>query len=63
MVLCIRLSNSDEDYWKYLRRLLGFVKGTINDKKYIEETGTNYLWTWVGASYAVHGDIDSHTGG
>ena len=45
--LCERVSKSNEDYWKILQRLIGFVKVAINNKRVIGVTGVNDLWTWL----------------
>ena len=42
--LFTRISKSDKCDWKKLRRLLVFVKGTINDKQIIGETRMNYFF-------------------
>ena len=51
------------DDWNKLKRLLQFIKGTINDKRIIGVNGFNDLLTWVDAAYAVHPNMHSHTGG
>ena len=51
------------DDWNKLKRLLQFIKGTINDKRIIGAYGLNDLLTWVDAAYAVHPNMRSHTGG
>ena len=63
--LCRRVTKSDEDDWKKLKRLLAYLKGTIDDYRImgmdpIEETK---MRSWIDASYAVHEDMKSHTGG
>ena len=61
--LSTRVSCSTVDDWNKLKRLLQFVKGTINDKRIIGANGLNDLLTWVDAAYAVHPNMRSHTGG
>ena len=63
MFVCTRASFSDKDYWKQLRPLLVFEKGTINDKQIIEVTGMNGLWAWFDDLYAVHEYMRSQMGG
>ena len=62
--LCRRVTKSDEDDWKKLKRLLAYLKGTIDDYRImgidlIEETK---IRSWIDASYTVHEDMKSHTG-
>ena len=46
-----------------MRRILQYLKGTINDCLVIGADVLSKLQTWVDASYAVHQDMKSHTGG
>ena len=54
-----------EDDWKKLKRVLAYLKETINDYRILGINRNNILdmITWVDASYAVHEDMKSHTGG
>ena len=61
--LCTRVSKSTDDDWKKLKRVLGFLKGTIDDIRVIGVNSMKDLYTWVDASYAVHEDMRSQTGG
>lgn len=61
--LCTRVSKSNERDYAKLRRLLRFIRGTINDRRYIGADGFSVLHTWVDVSFAVHDDMKSHTGG
>jgi hypothetical protein len=61
--LMTRVSKSDEDDWRKLKRCLGFIKGTMNDKRVIGADNINELFVWVDASHAIHGDMRGHTGG
>jgi len=42
---------------------LEYINGTINLEYTLGADSLNKLWTWVDASYAVHPDMKSHTGG
>ena len=42
---------------------MGFVKRTLNEKRYIGARSLKTLYTWVDASHAVHANIRGHTGG
>ena len=61
--LCTRVSKSDVDDWNKLKRVLGWIKATIDDKRYIGANSLAQLFTWIDASYAVHPDMRSQTGG
>jgi hypothetical protein len=58
-----RVSKSDVDDWKKLKRCLGFIKGTIEDKRILGADSLDTLYTWVDASHAVHMNMRGHTGG
>ena len=47
---------------KKLRRCLGFVKITINDKKIISEDTTDALFTWVDKYHEAHNNMGRETG-
>ena len=57
------MSKSTDDDWKKLKRVLGFLKGTIDDIRVIGADSMQDLYTWVNASYAVYEDMRSQTGG
>ena len=61
--LCSRLNCATEGDWEKLRRLLGYLKGTIHMKRKLSAFNLHTMYTWVDASYAVHPDMRSHTGG
>ena len=61
--LCTRVSKSTEEDWEKLRRMLGYLKGTMNMKRIIGSDGLSTLRTYVDASYATHPDMKGHTGG
>ena len=61
--LCTGVSNSTNDDWKKLRRLIAFLKHTINDVRVIGANSLQELYTWIDAAYGVHNaDMKSHTG-
>jgi hypothetical protein len=60
--LCTRVSKSIVDDEQKLKRLLEYVKGTLNDD-YTIGADMGRFCTSVNASYAVHSDMKSHTGG
>jgi hypothetical protein len=61
--LMTRVSKSDEDDWRKLKRCLGSIKGTMSDKRVIGANNINELFVWVDASHAIHADMKGHTGG
>ena len=58
-----RVRNPDEDNWKKLRRLLGYLKRTIKLPLILRADGVNVLKWWVDASYASYDNMREHTGG
>ena len=61
--LCTRVQSPDEDDWKKLKRVLAFLKQTIDDKRIIGGDNLHSVFTWVDAAYAVHPNMCSHTRG
>jgi hypothetical protein len=61
--LCTRVSCSTNEDWEKLRRLLQYLKATINMPRLIGTDNMQIMQTWVDASYAVHRDMRGHTGG
>ena len=59
----MRVTKSDVDDWKKLKRGLTFVKNTIKDKIIIGAKTLTDLYTWTDAAYAVHNNMRGHTGG
>ena len=60
--LSTRVSKSIQDQAK-LKRLLEHVKGILHYKYTLGADDLRKLRTWVDASYTVHPDMKSHTGG
>jgi hypothetical protein len=61
--LCTRVSCSTTDDWSKLKRLLKYLNRTIGDYATIGADSLSKIRTWVDASYGVHDDLKSHTGG
>jgi hypothetical protein len=61
--LCTRVSCSTEQDWTKLKRVLEYLNGTLEDVQIIGADNLSKMKTWVDASYAVHMDMKSHTGG
>ena len=61
--LSIRVTKSNIDDWKKLRRGLIYVKNTIDDKRIIVASTLSDIFTWIDTAYAVHPNMQSHTGG
>jgi hypothetical protein len=61
--LCTRVSCSTQQDWKKLKRLLEYIHGSLDEFRVIGADDLKKMMTWVDASYAVHRDMKSHTGG
>jgi hypothetical protein len=61
--LCTRVSCSSVQDWEKLRRLLMYVRGSLDEFLVLGADDLTVMNTWVDASYAVHKDFKSHTGG
>jgi hypothetical protein len=61
--LCTRVSCSTEQDWTKLKRVLEYLNGTLEDVGIIGADDLLKMKPWVDASYAVHMDMKSHTGG
>ena len=57
-----KVRKPDEDNWKKLRRLLGYLKRTIKLPLILRANGVNVLKWWVDTSYAAHENMRGHTG-
>ena len=60
--LCTRVANPTEQDWQKLRRLLGYIGGTIDMVRIMSAEDLNTIRAWADASYAVHDNIRGHTG-
>jgi hypothetical protein len=59
-----RTSAPDEDDYKKLTRAMRYLQGTKGLKLVLSADGSGTIWWWwVEASYGVHTDMKSHTGG
>ena len=61
--LCSRVSKSDKDDWLKLKRVIAYVKCTIDDVRVIGASSLADIYTWIDAAYAVNPDMKSQTGG
>ena len=61
--MCTRVSKSTQEDWIKLRRLLEYLKCTIDEERIIGITNIYVMKTYVDASYATHRDMKGHTGG
>ena len=61
--LFTRVSKSTKQDKAKLRRVLEYRRGTLHYKYILGADNLKKLHTWVDASYAVHPDMKSHTGG
>ena len=58
-----RVSNSDVDNWEKFRRILRFVHYTLKRKTCSGAASIDEILTWVDASYVIHHEMKSNTGG
>jgi hypothetical protein len=61
--LCGRLQQPDEDDYKKLARVMKYLDGTVDMPLILAADASGKIRWWVDASYAVHNDMKSHTGG
>ena len=61
--LSMRITCPTEEDYRKLRRLLEYLSGTIDMGLTLGADDLGSLYTWVDASYAIHDDMRSHTGG
>jgi len=61
--LSTRVKKPNQDDWRKLLRLLKYVNGTRNDKLILSADDLHVIKWYVDASFAVHPDFKSHTGG
>jgi hypothetical protein len=60
--LSSRVKGPNEGDWSKLQKVLGFLKGTIDDVLTLETDDTQTLTWYIDAAFAVHADMKSHTG-
>jgi hypothetical protein len=58
-----RVQKPNKDDWKKLKRCITYLDQTKNDPRIIGCNNIQELFTWVDASFAVHPNMRSHTGG
>jgi hypothetical protein len=61
--LATRVSKSTQQDLDKLQRLLEYIFGSLNDTLTLGADSLTQFRTWVDASYAIHPDCRSHTGG
>lgn len=61
--LCTRVQAPDEDDWKKLRRLVQYMRGTRTMCLTLSADENRIVKWWVDASFGVHNDLRSQTGG
>jgi Reverse transcriptase (RNA-dependent DNA polymerase) len=61
--LCTRVASPTMQDWLKLKRLLRYLQATTHLTTTLGGDDLTTLRTWVDASYAVHDDMKSHTGG
>ncbi len=61
--LCTRVTAPDVDDYKKLGRTMKYLRGSVYMPLTLEADEVNLVKWWVDASFAVHPDMKSHTGG
>ena len=61
--MCTRVSCITEQDWEKMQRLLKYLKGTETEYLTLGMNGIDILEIFIDASYAIHQDMKSHTGG
>ena len=61
--LCSRVTKSTEEDWCKLRRVLQYLNSTLDRRLLIGADDICLMSIFVDASYAIHEDMKSHTGG
>jgi hypothetical protein len=61
--LTTRVSCPNEDDWAKLRRVLQYLRGTMDECLILGGGSIGSMESWVDAAYGVHNDMKSHTGG
>ena len=61
--LCTRVKGPDSDDYKKLARVMRYLRGSINLPLVLEADDVQVVKWWIDASFAVHPDMRSHTGG
>jgi len=62
-LLCMRVKAPTQYDWQNLMRLLKYLNGTRQDKLTLTTDDLHIVKWYVDASFAVHPDFKSHTGG
>jgi hypothetical protein len=60
--LTTRVRARDEGDWGKLKRLLGYLKGTLHMPLILSADSLTLSRWWVDAAYAIHHDMKGHTG-
>jgi hypothetical protein len=61
--LCTRVQHPDTDDYKKLARVIKYLRNTLDLPLRLQADSLKIAKWWVDASYAVHPDMKSHTGG
>jgi hypothetical protein len=61
--LCTRVSCSTKKDWAKLKWVLEYLRGTLDEFLTLGADDIGIMKTWVDASYAIHKDMKSQTGG
>jgi hypothetical protein len=60
--LCTWIKSPDVDDWKKLKRVMKYLRGTVDLPLTLEAGDMSVLKWWIDASFATHDGMKSHTG-
>ena len=59
--ICTRATKSTQEDWSKLKRLLCYLKGTLNMLRIIGADSLSIIQSWTDASYVIHAYMKGHT--
>ena len=62
-MVCTRVAKSDEDDGKKLRRVLAYIKCTIDYARVIGASSLQEIYIWVDVAYAIKSNMRSQSSG
>ena len=60
--LCTRVQKPTIEDWGKLLHLMGYLKQSQDEVLTLKIIDGNIIWWWIDVAFAVHPDMDSHTG-
>ena len=59
--ICTRVTKSTQEDWSKLKRLLCYLKGTLNMLRIIGADSLSIIQSWTDASYVMYAYMKGHT--